>query len=339
VPAVSDSPDEFRLIADLFAPLSRGYPGALGLTDDAALMRPPPGMDMVLTVDAMVEGIHFLPDDPADLVARKLVRVNLSDLAAKGAVPVAVMLAAAFPHNVTGAWLRRFADGLRLDLEAFSIALIGGDTVSTPGPLTLSLTAFGQVVAGTALLRSGARAGDRIWVSGSLGDGAAGLRAAQGLLGDARPEHVGYLADRYRLPRPRTGLGPELVGHAHAAMDVSDGLVQDLGHLCRASAVGAEIRADGVPLSPAVAALVAADQSWLATVLTGGDDYELLFTAPPEETEALIQIAARTGVALTPIGSVVPGSGVTVLDADAVPMRLGPAGWRHFRQSPSGDAT
>jgi len=318
--------DEFQLIADLFAPLAAGFPGALGLKDDAALLAAEPGFETVVTVDAMVAGIHFLPDDPPDLIARKLVRVNLSDLAAKGAVPFAVLLAAAFPRDVSDDWLRRFADGLAMDLREFGVALIGGDTVATPGPLTLSLTALGRVSAGRALLRSSARVGDTVWVSGTIGDGMLGLAAARGDLGGVSPAELATLADRYRLPRPRVTLGPSLIGVAHAAMDVSDGLVQDLGHLCRASAVGAVIDAGAVPLS--VAALAA--NTPLASLLAGGDDYELLFTAPSQAAAALLVLAESAGVPVSAIGRIVEGEGVTVVDAAGHPLALGQGGWRHF---------
>lgn len=320
--------DEFQIIAQLFAPLAQSFPGALGLTDDAALL-PPDTHETVVTVDAMVAGVHFLPDDPPDLVARKLVRVNLSDLAAKGAVPFGVLLAAAFPHGTGQDWLERFAHGLGQDMGEFGIALIGGDTVATPGPLTLSLTAMGRVAAGRAVLRSGAQAGDVVWVSGSIGDGALGLRAARGQLTLA-PEHMAALADRYRLPRPRVGLGPCLVGLATAGMDVSDGLIQDLGHLCRASGVAAIVDAAAVPLSPGARAALDQDQSLLATILTGGDDYELLFTAPSSATASLLELAERSGVPLTAIGRMQVGSGVTVHDASGHVLSLGQGGWRHF---------
>lgn len=318
-------PDEFRLIADLFAPLAAGFPGALGLADDAALLPCPPDSDCVVTVDAIVAGIHFLSDAPPDEIARRLVRVNVSDLAAKGARPVAALLAAAFPKGTDDGWLRRFAAALGEDLRLFGMTLAGGDTVATPGPLTLSLTAFGQVARGHALLRSGASAGDDIWVSGTIGDAALGLLAATGALAADR-----HLEDRYRLPQPRAELGPRLVGVASAAMDVSDGLVQDLGHLCRASGLGAAIRADAVPLSQAAGAVVAADHSRLATALTGGDDYEILFTAPPDRRAGIAEIAAGIGVAVTRIGVMTAGEGVSVVDADGRPLILAHEGWRHF---------
>lgn len=327
---MSDAPDEFRLIADLFAPLARDYPGALGLTDDAALVSEEPGLDLVATMDAVVAGVHFLPDDPADLVARKLVRVNLSDLAAKGARPVAVMMAAAFPKDVTMEWLTRFAAGLGDDLRGFGVSLIGGDTVSTPGPLTLSLTALGRVERGRALLRSGARPGDRIWVSGTLGDGAIGLLAAQGRLADLSSADQAILTDRYRLPRPRVALGLRLVGVATAAMDISDGLIQDLGHLCRASGVGAEIEADHVPLSPSARAAIARDPALASLPLTGGDDYEILFTAPPSADNILAHITNEIGIPLTLFGRVVKGDNVVVRDGKGNVIIPGPAGWRHF---------
>lgn len=333
---MSGGPDEFQVIADLFAPLSQGYPGAMGLTDDVALLAADGDYETAVTVDAMVAGVHFLPDDPADLVARKLIRVNLSDLAAKGARPFAVMLAAAFPVGVDLDWLRRFAKGLADDVAEFGVALIGGDTVATPGPLTLSLTALGKVERGRAVLRSGAQAGDVVWVSGSIGDGALGLRAARGGWNDLAAEHLEFLAGRYRLPQPRVALGAGLPGLAHAGMDVSDGLVQDLGHLCRASALAAEIDATAVPLSPAARAALAVDHSLLATILAGGDDYELLFTAPASARPEIEALGRRTGVAVTAIGAMMPGAGVTVRGGDGQPMVLGHGGWRHFSATGTG---
>ncbi|ARJ65557.1 thiamine-phosphate kinase [Magnetospirillum sp. ME-1] len=326
------APDEFGLIAELFAPLAAGYPGALGLTDDAAFIAAEPGFDTVATMDSMVAGVHFLPDDPPDLIARKLVRVNLSDLAAKGAEPRLLMLSAAFPANVDRDWLRLFGAGLAEDVRSFAVHLIGGDTVSTPGPLTLTLTALGRVEAGRGLKRSGGRQGDTIWVSGSIGDGALGLKAIRGELPGLAPAHLAFLAGRYRLPQPRTGLGPRLVGLAHGAMDVSDGLVQDLGHLCRASGLAARIEAERVPLSAAAAGVLAADQSLLASVLAGGDDYEVLFTAPAGAERAVIALSAELGVALTPVGSMVAGQAgkVTVLGADGGEIVIDRGGWRHF---------
>lgn len=328
--------DEFQVIAQLFAPLAKSFPGALGLTDDAALLPPDAHAETVVTVDAMVAGVHFLPDDPPDLVARKLVRVNLSDLAAKGATPFGVLLAAAFPRGTGLEWLERFALGLGQDLNDFGIALIGGDTVATPGPLTLSLTAMGKVAAGRAILRSGAQDGDLIWVSGSIGDGALGLRAARGQLSGLAAEHVEALADRYRLPRPRTTLGPGLIGLASAGMDVSDGLAQDLGHLCRASNLAATVDVAAVPLSPAARAVLDQDQSLLATILTGGDDYELLFTAPSSATADLLEVARRSGVPLTAIGRMAMGAGVTMRDASGRVLSLGQGGWRHFSTTEPG---
>ena len=312
--------DEFSLIARLFAPLAAGAPGALGLKDDAALLDGPAGRQWVITADAMVAGVHFLADDPADFIARKLIRVNLSDLAAMGACPRVVFLAACFPVGVSDDWMERFGSGLKKDCEDFNIALMGGDTVATPGPLTLSLTAIGDVAAGHALLRSNARSGDNIWVSGTIGDAALGLK---GLTGKGPAD--AYLIDRYRLPQPRIALGLGLHGLARAVMDVSDGLVGDLGHICRASGVGAVVEAAKVPLSPPAAA--ARD---LATVLTGGDDYELLFSAPPDATPALEALSGALGLRLSLIGRIIDGVGVTVLGADGQPVSLGTGGYRHF---------
>lgn len=309
-------PEEFGLIARHFRPLAG--PGGLDLLDDAALLDPPHGRTLVLTADAMVAGVHFLPDDPADLVGRKLLRVNLSDLAAMGATPLAYLMTVSAPRDTEDAWFAGFAAGLAQDQAAFGIQLLGGDTTHTPGPLTLSLTCIGHVGPDGAVRRAGARAGDEVWVTGTIGDGALGLLAAQGQLADPG----GTLADRYRLPRPRLGvLRPGLV---RAAMDVSDGLVQDLGHLARAAGLGAEIEAGRVPLSPAAAA---ADD--LATCLSGGDDYELLMAVAPAQGAALQAAAAAAGVEACRIGRFTPEPGVRVL-RNGAPWTLPRSGWSHF---------
>jgi thiamine-monophosphate kinase len=313
-------PTEFSLIARHFRPL--GGPGALDLRDDAALLTPPPGREMVLTVDAMVGGVHFLPDDPPDLIGRKLLRVNISDIAAKGAVPLAYLMTVSAPKSTPEEWFAGFAAGLAQDQAIYGVTLLGGDTTSTPGPVSLSLTMIGHVAPGTAVHRFGAKAGDGIWVTGTIGDGALGLAAALGRIADPS----GFLLDRYRLPQPRVGLA--LAGVASAGMDVSDGLVQDLGHICRASELAAEIMADRVPLSDAARA---AGPDWLTTCLTGGDDYELLLAVPPDRSEALLVAAARIGVAVTRIGHFHSGPAkVMVRQASGEPLTLIKGGWSHF---------
>lgn len=317
---MSDLPAEFSLIARHFRPLAG--PGALELRDDAALLAPPPGRELVLTVDAMVAGVHFLPDDPPDLVGRKLLRVNLSDLAAKGAVPLGYLMTVSAPRGTPDEWYAGFAAGLAADQATFGITLLGGDTTSTPGPLSLSLTAIGHVAPGTAVHRFGAQAGDGVWVTGTIGDGALGLAVLQGRLADPS----GWLADRYRLPQPRVGLA--IAGVASAGMDVSDGLIQDLGHLCRASGVAAEIEAAAVPLS---AAAQAAGPDWLETCLTGGDDYEVLLAVPPAREVALQAAAAAAGVAVTRIGVLEAGVPlVQVRNPDGSLRVFAKGGWSHF---------
>ncbi len=262
-------PAEFALIARHFRPLAG--PGSLALGDDAALLAPPAGRELVLTADAMVEGVHFRPDDPPETVGRKLLRVNLSDLAAKGAVPLGYLMTVSAPRATPDAFFAGLAAGLAADQATFGLSLLGGDTTSTPGPISLSLTAIGHVAPGAMVRRAGARDGDGVFVSGTIGDGALGLLAARGELADPQ----GYLLGRYRLPQPRF---LPIAGIARAGMDISDGLVQDLGHLCRAGGVGAIVEAALVPLS--AAARLAGPQR-LAACLTGGDDYELLLAVPP----------------------------------------------------------
>jgi thiamine-monophosphate kinase len=320
--------DEFARIARFFAPLAA--PGGLGLKDDVALIDGPNGTQYVLKTDAIVEGVHYFPDDPPMQVAQKLLRVNLSDLAAKGAKPVGYLLMTALPASRDEAWLAEFAAGLKADQAAYDIGLLGGDSVATPGPATLSVAAIGVVKAGMAVLRSGAHAGDLLYVSGTIGDAALGVRAAGGQDLGVGSADLAYLIDRFRLPQPRLNLGARLVGLASAMMDVSDGLTADLGHLCDASGLAGVIEADRVPLSTAAAAAVANDRSLLAAVLGGGDDYELLFAAPASAEPSLVSLARETGVAVTRIGQLAAGSGVRVLDRSGREITLTVKGYEHF---------
>jgi len=319
---------EFERIARFFAPLAA--PEALGLLDDVAIIEGPPGQQYVLKTDAIVEGVHFLPDDPADQVAQKLLRVNLSDLAGKGAVPVGYLLTTSLPRERDEAWLERFAQGLAADQRTFGIALLGGDSVATTGPVTLSVAAVGRVRAGQTVLRRGAQPGDAVFVSGTLGDGALGLKTLRGELPQLTADERAFLADRYRLPQPRLGLGQRLVGTAHAMMDISDGLVADLGHICEVSGVGATVEAARLPLSPAARAAIAGDPGLRMAALVAGDDYELLFAAPPAAEAVLMTIARDLGVPVTRIGRIEAGQGVRVLDEKGAALPIAGAGYRHF---------
>ena len=261
---------EFALISRYFAPLAG--PEGLGLKDDAAHYSPPPGFDLTLTVDANVAGVHFLPDEAPDIVARRLLRTNLSDLAAKGAKPVGYLLTLALSEATDTGWVQRFASGLAADQETFGLKLFGGDTVSTPGPVMASITALGLTPAGKAILRSGAKPGDAIYVSGTIGDAGLGLKLA--LDRGASSSDRDWLVERFRLPTPRLELGAELVGVATAAADVSDGLIADAGHIAEAAGVVLEIQTAAVPLS-APAQRLGLD---LAAAITSGDDYEIVFT-------------------------------------------------------------
>ncbi len=315
-----DLPAEFALIARHFRPLAGA--GALDLRDDAALLAPPSGRELVLTVDAMIGGVHFLPGDPPDLIGRKLLRVNLSDLAAKGATPLGYLMTVAAPRDTPDAWFAAFAAGLAQDQLEFGVTLLGGDTTSTPGPIALSLTIIGHVAPGTMVRRTGARPGDGVWVTGTIGDGALGLAVAQGKLTDP----TGHLHRRYLLPQPRVGL--KIAGVATAGMDVSDGLVQDLGHLCRAGDLAADIDAALLPLSPAARQAGAGS---LSTILTGGDDYELLLAVPSDREAALHDAAREAGIPVTRIGRFRAGPpGVMVRGPDGKPLSLAKGGWSHF---------
>jgi thiamine-monophosphate kinase len=313
-----EAPDEFGQIARLYRPLTRGAPEAFDLLDDAAAIPSRPGQDLIVTKDAMVEGVHFLSGEAPGLIARKLLRVNLSDLAAKGAEPYGYFLAVAWPSSFDWPAREAFAEGLRADGEAYGLTLLGGDTVSTPGPLMASLTLLGWTPGGGMVRRGGARAGDLVMVSGTIGDGWLGLKAARGELDDPG----GYLADRYRLPQPRVDLREALRAHASAAADVSDGLIADAGHIGEASGLKVRLDLDRLPLSEPARRWLDGQPDGVQALLalaSGGDDYEIVCTAPA---------SAGVSLGLSVIGEIVDGSGVEVR-VDGVKFDSGPGGWRH----------
>jgi len=325
-------PGEFELIARYFAPIAG--PGGLGLLDDAGLLRPGRGYEVVVTADALVAGVHFFPDDPPDAIGWKALAVNLSDLAAKGAKPEGFVLTLALPRGWTEGWVADFAAGLARMAELAGCPLIGGDTVSTSGPLTLSITAFGTVPAGRMVKRSGAKPGDVVLVSGSIGDGALGLKAH----GPDKPDWVAalsaedraFLADRYLHPQPRHALADALQRHASAAMDISDGLVGDLAKLLKASGTGAEIDLDAIPLSGAARAAVMAVPALAELAWTGGDDYEILCTASEMECSALVAAAEGTMLLLTPIGRISDEAGVVTYRENGEARSFAQGSFSHF---------
>lgn len=325
--------NEFELIEALFAPLSQNAPGAFGLKDDAARLISTSGYDVIMTVDTVIAGVHFRADDPPALVAKKALRVNLSDLAAKGARPLGFLQALSLNNEITDDYLRGYAEGLGSDVATYGAPLFGGDTTSGPGPLAISITAYGEVPHGQMILRSGARVGDAVCVTGTVGDGALGLAVLSGAL-TLSGELASVLIGRYRLPEPRLAAGQVLRGHATACLDISDGLVADVGHICKTSRVAAILERDAVPLSPAARAALTRDPSLWAAILGGGDDYELAFTLPQSEVAELGRLAEAAGVPLSVIGRIVgPENGkvgtVTVLDAGGQPMAVPVGGYQH----------
>lgn len=300
------SSGEDDLIARYFRPLATSA-GALGLIDDAAFLSGS-NDDIVVTTDAIVEGVHFLPGDPPDTIARKALRVNLSDIAAKGAQPAGFVLTLALRQQ-NERWLAPFAKALGDDAEAFACPLLGGDTVSTPGPLMISITAFGRVPKGQMVKRSGAQVGDVIAVTGTIGDATLGLGLLQGKFTDVvNSEAREWLTDRYRVPQPRNAVAAIIREYATAAMDVSDGLAGDLTKLCEASGLSADIRLADIPLSPAARQAVEAKATGIETLIAGGDDYELLCTIPGNRYADFAQAASKAGVPVTAIGMAQPAS-------------------------------
>lgn len=336
-PVTSVSGEE-ALIQGFLAPLAAGFPGAYGLKDDCASLAPSPGHELVVKTDPIAEGVHFFASDPAADIAWKALAVNVSDLVAKGARPIAYLMALSFPQAPGVAWMADFAGGLGDAQAAFGIQLAGGDTDRRPGPVTISITVFGEVPAGTMVRRGAARAGDRILVSGTLGEPALGLavlRAQAG--GEALPAGLELTASereaaisRYRRPRPRLALTPVLRAHARAAMDLSDGIVKDLGRMARASGCGAVIEAARLPLSPPVARLLAIGPKHFASIVSAGDDYEVLAACAPERADAAVRAASAAGVTLTDIGAMTDGGGIVVRDAAGETLDVAGAGYDHF---------
>jgi thiamine-monophosphate kinase len=329
---VASASAEDSLIARYFMPLATD-PGAFDLGDDAAILKAL-GDDIVVTTDAIVEGVHFLPDDPPDTIARKALGVNLSDLAAKGAAPAGCVLTLAL-RAADEAWLKPFAQALGEDCARFGCPLLGGDTVSTPGPLMISITTFGRVGEGRMVRRNGAKPGDLVVVTGTIGDAALGLdvlkhgTVATALADDAEARDL--LVGRYRVPQPRTALASAVRDHAHAAMDVSDGLAGDLAKLCQASGVSATIDVARIPLSAAAVSLIASGTVDIEAIVSGGDDYEILCAIPENRFEAFARAAGLAGVAVTTIGTVSAGKSVArFLDADGREIALQRLSYSHF---------
>jgi thiamine-monophosphate kinase len=314
---------EFDLINTYFKPLAKGFPGSLNLTDDAAVLDIPAGFQLIITKDAISQGVHFIGNEAPSLIAKKLLRTNLSDLAAKGTTPYCYFLAGMLPKNTDEAWIKSFTSGLAEDQKLFGIHLAGGDTTSTLGSLSLSITALGLVPKNSALTRSRAKIGDDIYVSGTLGDSALGLLSAQG-----KCPHDAFLINRYQLPEPRLSLGQTLRGIANSCMDISDGLVQDLEHICKASNVGAVIEAHTLPLSAAaqkIGTLLA-----LEAALSGGDDYELLFTVAPENAKNIAALAKKFALPIARIGKIANGKKVRVIDESGKEIDIEKKGFLHF---------
>ncbi len=330
-PSEDGEPDEFEQISRLYRPLTQGSPEALDLLDDVAVLASRPGYDLVLTTDAMVAGVHFLPGEPLDLVARKLLRANLSDLAAKGAEPHGYLLSVAWPPEVKFEGRRRFAAGLAQDQAAFGVRLLGGDTVSTAGPLTASVTLLGWTPAGRLVRRDGAGAGDAVVVSGTIGDAGLGLQVLTGRLADLTEADGAELVSRHRLPTPRLALRNALLSYATAAADVSDGLLADAGHIGAASGLGVALQLERLPLSFAAAAWLARQPDPAEArrgLSTSGDDYEVVCTVPARHLGAFTAAAVRNGAPVTVIGAMVEETGLRV-SFEGRPVPVGQGGWMH----------
>jgi thiamine-monophosphate kinase len=321
-------------IIRVLAPLAQGFAGAFGLQDDCALITPTPGTELVLKTDPVAEGVHFLPDDAPEDISWKALAVNVSDLAAKAARPLGYLMALSFPEAPSAAWLSRFAAGLAEAQACFGCHLIGGDTDRRPGPLTITISIVGEVERGRMVRRGTARAGDAVFVSGTLGDAALGLalrkEPALAAIWALTPAEAEHLRGRYARPEPRLALAGALRDHASAAMDISDGLAKDLARLCAASGCAARVRFAKLPLSPGCARALSADPTLAQHIVAGGDDYEILATVPAARAPAYQADALKAGVAVTQIGAIAAGSGIVIEDRSGHPLALDRTGWDHF---------
>jgi thiamine-monophosphate kinase len=314
---------EFELIARHFTKPAAN--AVLGVGDDCALVDVTNGMDLAVSTDTMVSGTHFFPDVDPENLGHKTLAVNLSDIAAMGAMPYWAMLALTLP-SVDHPWLAAFAKGF-FDLAAeYNVSLIGGDT--TRGPLTITVTIMGQVPTGAALRRNGAKAGNDIWVSGNVGDAALAVAHRHGKLVLSERDYREAVMRLYE-PTPRVALGQALRGMATSAIDISDGLIADLGHICRLSGVGATVELGSIPVSE-IGARHFNDDAGVTAIVAGGDDYELCFTAPANARESIEELTDVLGVPLTRIGQVKRGKGVSLLGADGKPVKIDGRGYDHF---------
>lgn len=322
--------DEFEFIASYLAPLAG--PGGLGLKDDAALFKPEVGKDLVITKDTMVEGVHFPHGHYGKRTAEKLLRVNLSDLAAKGAMPIGYLLSIVWPHGVDQNVFKDFASGLAAIQKTYRFKLLGGDTTSTRGPMVVTATLIGEVPEGKMVKRGGAQLGDDVWVSGTIGDAHLGVRQVLGKLIDPKPKsaNVKKFEDAYFRPEPRLFFGQALRDYANACVDISDGLIADSGHISKASKKKLEINLLDVPMSKAVQEWAGQDLDRLKTLVTAGDDYELVFTATSENAENILAEADKVNLQLTKIGTVSKGSSIHVRDKNGKTIEFEHTGHKHF---------
>ena len=323
---------EFEIIQEYFAPLAKNE-FSLGLADDVAKYLVNAGEELVFTKDVCVEGVHFFPEDSPDTISRKALRVNLSDLAAKGAQPIGYMIGLGLPENWDRDWLSRFSRGLHQDQELFSISLFGGDTVRSSNTLFIAITAIGRIKTGTLCKRSTANVGDLVYVTGTIGDSYLGLVIRKNQIVITSESDITYFTNRYLMPEPRMNAISLIQHFANASLDISDGLVADLNHLCVASGVGAEVNIDVVPISSSAQNLIDNSLVNIEKLITGGDDYELLFTVAESEAKRLEKAAEYDKLQITNIGRITDSNEVCILNSEGAKLAILNKGFQHFEKN------
>ena len=319
--------NEFQIISDFFSPLAKEK-GSFNLLDDAAALCTDKEKEFVVSTDMLISGVHFLPDDKPENIACKSIRVNISDVISKGAKPKYYFLSIALPGNLNDEWIKLFSKALSNEQEIYDISLMGGDTVSTNGPLTINIVCFGVVKKNKMIRRSGAKVGDNLYVTGEIGSSKIGLEIITQKI-EADDPHKSYFLNKYRFPNPKHKLGPELVDIASSSVDISDGLLADLNHICKASNVKAKINYFSIPKSDLIAELSISENIVNEVLLNGGDDYEILFTSRIGNHQKILNLSMSFGVNITNIGVIEDGKGIEILDENHKKIDILLDGYKH----------
>ena len=319
--------NEFEIISDFFSPLARDK-GSFGLSDDVAVLSKAKGYHFIVSTDMLISEVHFFSNDDPEDIASKCIRVNISDIVSKGAIPKYYFLSIALPKETDDKWIKSFTKSLKIEQKNFNISLMGGDTVSTTGPLTINIVCIGVIEKNKLIRRNGAMPGEDIYVTGEIGSAKIGLEILKKNI-IANSDLENYFIKKYRLPCPRNKLGPKLINLASSSIDISDGLISDLNHICLASNVKAEVNYSLLPVSNCISQLNLTENQLKNIILNGGDDYEIIFTSNSLNSTKIFDLSKFLEVNITKIGMIVQGEGIEVFDKESKKIDLILDGYKH----------